>query len=192
MPTWMWFGNTSFNEEETKAVDLISRLERFKRNPHKTDLPVERPLKYTAPRCSIKGLLMITELPITTIAHAIQLAVAPVFLLTGVASILSVLTNRLGRIIDRSRLLHGKSVSVVGTDQTTLVELKSLKKRARLIHLAIGLCTACLLLICSFITFSIEMVIAALFVAAMLCLIVALVYFICEIFLATAHVRGEP
>jgi Protein of unknown function (DUF2721) len=144
---------------------------------------------------------MITELPVTTIAHAIQLAVAPVFLLTGVASILSVLTNRLGRIIDRSRLLHSRSVSAVETEQATLVELKSLKQRARLIHLAIGLCTACLLLICSvvavlflgsFITFSIEMVIAALFVAAMLCLIVALIYFICEIFLATAHVRGEP
>ena len=49
---------------------------------------------------------MISELPVTAIAHAIQLAVAPVFLLTGVASILSVLTNRLSRIIDRSRFLH--------------------------------------------------------------------------------------
>lgn len=144
---------------------------------------------------------MIAELPVTTIAHAIQLAVAPVFLLTGVASILSVLTNRLGRIIDRSRLLQGRSVSAIETDQATLIELKSLKQRARLIHLAIGLCTTCLLLICSvvavlflgsFITVSIEVLIAALFVAAMLCLIVALLYFICEIFLATAHVRGGP
>jgi hypothetical protein len=55
---------------------------------------------------------MITEFPTTTIAHAIQLAVAPVFLLTGVASILSVLTNCLGRIIDRSRFLHGKLLSL--------------------------------------------------------------------------------
>jgi hypothetical protein len=142
---------------------------------------------------------MITELPVTTIAHAIQLAVAPVFLLTGVASILSVLTNRLGRIIDRSRLLHGRSVLAVETDQAALVELKALKQRARLIHMAIGLCTICLLLICSvvavlflgsFISVSIEVVIASLFVAAMLCLILALLYFICEIFLATAHVRG--
>ena len=42
------------------------------------------------------------------VAHAIQLAVAPVFLLTGIAAILSVMTNRLGRIIDRARVLEEK------------------------------------------------------------------------------------
>ncbi len=142
---------------------------------------------------------MITELPVTTIAHAIQLAVAPVFLLTGVASILSVLTNRLGRIIDRSRFLHGRPVPTVELDQAILVELRSLKQRARLIHLAIGLCTTCLLLISSvvavlflgsFATFNMAAVITTLFVAAMICLMAALLNFICEIFLATAHVRG--
>jgi type IV secretory pathway VirB6-like protein len=144
---------------------------------------------------------MITELPVTTIAHAIQLAVAPVFLLTGVASILSVLTNRLGRIIDRSRFLHNQSLPASGSNQTIQIELKSLKQRAHLIHWAIGLCTTCLLLICSvvavlflgsFIALNIALVIAPLFVLAMLCLITALLNFICEIFLATAHVRGGP
>jgi Na+/melibiose symporter-like transporter len=144
---------------------------------------------------------MITELPVTTIAHAIQLAVAPVFLLTGVASILSVLTNRLGRIIDRSRLLRGRPFTPDETNHTIQAELKSLKRRAQLIHLAIGLCTTCLLLICSvvavlflgsFINLDIALVIATLFVAAMICLIVALLNFICEIYLATVHVRGDP
>lgn len=144
---------------------------------------------------------MITELPVTTIAHAIQLAVAPVFLLTGVAGILSVLTNRLGRIIDRSRFLHGSSLPADETNQAIQVELKSLKQRARLIHWAIGLCTTCLLLICSvvavlfigsFFALNMEVVIALLFVVAMLCLIMALLNFICEIYLATAHVRGGP
>jgi len=138
---------------------------------------------------------MITELPVATIAHAIQLAVAPVFLLTGVAGILSVLTNRLGRIIDRTRFLHGKSLPDVEAIQS---ELKALRQRARLIHWAIGLCTACLLFICSvvavlflgsFFKLNMAVVIASLFVAAMLCLIVALLNFICEIFLATAQVR---
>jgi len=145
---------------------------------------------------------MMIELPVSAIAHAIQLAVAPVFLLTGVASILSVLTNRLGRIIDRTRLLHGRPLSAVETTQTIRVELKSLKQRARLIHLAIGLCTTCLLLICSviavlflgsFVDVNIAAAIATLFVVAMFCLIAALLYFICEIFLATVHVRsGSP
>lgn len=144
---------------------------------------------------------MITELPVTTIAHAIQLAVAPVFLLTGVAGILSVLTNRLARIVDRSRFLHGKSLSAEETNEAIQTELKSLKQRARLIHWAIGLCTASMLLICSvvavlflgsFITLNMAVVIASLFVAAMFCLIMALLNFICEIFLATAHIRGGP
>ncbi|MGZ8160736.1 MAG: DUF2721 domain-containing protein [Methylobacter sp.] len=44
----------------------------------------------------------------------------------------------------------------------------------------------------SFIALNMALVIASLFVAAMLCLIVALLHFICEIYLATAHVRGGP
>lgn len=144
---------------------------------------------------------MITDLPITTIAHAIQLAVAPVFLLTGIAGILSVLTNRLGRIIDRSRFLHARSVPAAEIIDLFQDELNSLRKRARLIHWAIGLCTSSLLLICSvvailfigsFIDINMAVIIASLFIAAMFCLILALLNFICEIYLATAHVRGGP
>jgi hypothetical protein len=144
---------------------------------------------------------LITELPVANIAHAIQLAVAPVFLLTGIAGILTVLTNRLGRIIDRSRFLHARSVSAFETIDLHHDELESLRKRARLIHWAIGLCTSSLLLICSvvailfidsFIDINKAVIIAALFIAAMFCLILALLNFICEIFLATAHVRGDP
>jgi len=50
---------------------------------------------------------METVSSITTVSHVIQLAVAPVFLLTGVGAILAVLINRLGRIIDRYRVLEG-------------------------------------------------------------------------------------
>ena len=77
---------------------------------------------------------MITELQVTTIAHAIQLAVAPVFLLTRIASILSVLTTRLGRIIDRTRLLHSRLVTEAVKSESDQDELKALKQRARLIH----------------------------------------------------------
>ena len=42
------------------------------------------------------------------VAHAIELAVAPVFLLTGIAAILAVMMNRLGRIIDRARVLEDR------------------------------------------------------------------------------------
>jgi type IV secretory pathway VirB6-like protein len=95
--------------------------------------------------------------------------------------------------------LHNQSLPASESNQAIQIELKSLKQRARLIHWAIGLCTTCLLLICSvvavlflgsFIALNIALVIAPLFVLAMLCLITALLDFICEIFLATAHVRG--
>jgi len=146
---------------------------------------------------------MTNELPTTTIAHAIQLAVAPVFLLTGVASILSVLTNRLGRIIDRSRLLHGKLLSPEKERQDKEIhdELSVLTQRTRLINWAIGLCTTCALLICSviailflglFIILNMAIPIASLFVVAMLSLILALICFIREIYLATAYVRNGP
>ncbi|MBI3229427.1 MAG: DUF2721 domain-containing protein, partial [Burkholderiales bacterium] len=45
------------------------------------------------------------NLPLGDISHIIQLAIAPVFLLTGVGTSLVVLTNRLARIIDRLRVL---------------------------------------------------------------------------------------
>ena len=151
----------------------------------------------------LQSFAMITELPTTTIVRAIQLAVAPVFLLTGVASILSVLTSRLGRIIDRSRFLHSKLLSLKkGTqDKEIQVELMVLTKRNRLINWAIGLCTICVLLICSviailfldsFIILNMAIPIASLFVAAMLSLIMALILFIGEIYLATANVLNGP
>jgi hypothetical protein len=152
---------------------------------------------------SLQKFVMFTELPTTAIAHAIQLAVAPVFLLTGIASILSVLTNRLGRIIDRSRFLHGKLLSLNKEKQGKDIhdELAVLTQRTRLINWAIGLCTTSVLLICSviailflgsFIILNMATPIASLFVAAMLSLILALIFFICEIYLATANVRNGP
>ncbi len=146
---------------------------------------------------------MFTELPTTAIAHAIQLAVAPVFLLTGVASVLSVLTNRLGRIIDRSRSQHSKLLSLNKEKQVKEIhdELAVLTKRTRFINWAIGLCTTSALLICSviailflgsFIFLNMAIPIALLFVVAMLSLILALLFFICEIYLATAYVRNGP
>ncbi len=92
---------------------------------------------------------------LTNVAHVIQLAVAPVFLLTGVGAILSVLTGRLGRLVDRFRVLSE-------TDQTLPLkrsrELAILSVRAAWVHWAITLCTASALFV--------SLVIGALFVGA--------------------------
>ena len=136
---------------------------------------------------------------ITTVAHVIQMAVAPVFLLTGVGAILTVLTNRLGRIFDRARILEGRFPTVEKPEQDRLhVELASLERRSKLIHWAISLCTICALLICiviatlfagAFWAMDISVAIGMLFILAMLALIGGLVGFLREITLATSSVR---
>ena len=95
------------------------------------------------------------------VAHAIQLAVAPVFLLSGIGAILVVMTNRLGRIIDRARVLEEKlDVTSAEILAGLRADLAILSRRAKLISCAITLCTTTALLVCT--------VIAVLFLSAFL------------------------
>src|SRR5450759_1879338 len=138
---------------------------------------------------------------ITTVSHVIQLAVAPVFLLSGVGAILAVLINRLSRIIDRYRLLEDSRPNAGAGEETVVhVEMAILSRRARLIHWAISLCTIGALFICivvaalfigSMLRVGVSQLIALMFVGAMLALIAGLLSFLREISLATGsiHVR---
>src|SRR5229473_5362549 len=74
------------------------------------------------------------------IAHLIQTAVAPVFLLTGVAATLGVLTNRLARIVDRARTLEQRLAGHPGSAQHLHADLAVLARRARYINWAISMC----------------------------------------------------
>lgn len=133
------------------------------------------------------------------IAHAIQLAVAPVFLLSGVGVSLGVLATRLGRIIDRARLLEEQSQASETPGQAGRVaELGTLSLRAHLVNRAITLFTACALFICLLIAtlflgalLRLELValLAGLFIVAMVALIVGYLHFLREIFLATRSLR---
>ncbi|MDP3032737.1 MAG: DUF2721 domain-containing protein [Rhodocyclaceae bacterium] len=139
---------------------------------------------------------------INDVAHVIQLAVAPVFLLTGVGAILSVLVNRLGRVVDRFRVLEQNLPAVSEASLVSLqIEMAILARRARMIHWAIGLCTGCALLVCMVIATlfigsitAVEMpaVIAILFILAMLTLVAGLVFFLREIALAKGSIHVIP
>src|SRR5258708_9678653 len=84
------------------------------------------------------------ETRISAIAHVIQLAIAPEFLISGVATLLSVLTNRLGRIVDRARVLEAKLDFPDQTQKTqALQELMPLPRRPRLVNLPITIRTRC-------------------------------------------------
>jgi hypothetical protein len=147
---------------------------------------------------SLRKLAMETVASISTVSHVIQLAVAPVFLLSGVGAILAVLINRLGRIVDRYRLLERSPNA--GADEETLaqIEMEILARRARLIHWAISLCTVGALFICivvatlfigSMLHVSVSQLIALMFVGAMLALIAGLLSFLREISLATGNIH---
>lgn len=137
---------------------------------------------------------------VTDLSHIIQLAVAPVFLLAGIAGFLNVMSGRLGRIVDRARVVERRALIL--KDETFIArnqkELNALRRRIRLINWSIGCCTVSALLVCmlvvtlfvgSYWRFTIDPFIIALFVLAMLALITALLVFIKETLLATKTLR---
>jgi Protein of unknown function (DUF2721) len=145
---------------------------------------------------------LVLEFSDVSVAHAIQLAVAPVFLLSGIGAILVVLTNRLGRIIDRARVWEERPETVSPEVHAGLrVDLKVLSLRAKLISRAITLCTVTALLVCmviaflflsGFLSFDASLPVALLFVAAMSAFFLGLLWFLREIYLATANLRIGP
>ncbi|AFL74419.1 DUF2721 domain-containing protein [Thiocystis violascens] len=141
---------------------------------------------------------MLEESPLAAIAHVIQLAVAPVFLLTGIGGILAVMTSRLSRIVDRARVLEAHTSTNAEHQDRVQQELATLSRRAKLISVSIGLCTVTALLVStviailflgSFLTFDASLAVALLFVAAMLAFIAALLSFLREVFLAIASLQ---
>jgi hypothetical protein len=127
---------------------------------------------------------------VTTVSHVIQLAVAPVFLLTGIGAILSVLASRLGRVVDRFRVLFEKHDL---HQEKVLREMKNLSRRAVWVHWSISLCTISSLLIAivigtlfvgSEIKFDSSHIVSPLFILAMLSLILGLICFLREIYLS--------
>src|SRR5215468_9072242 len=79
---------------------------------------------------------------IDEIAHIIQLSIAPVFLLTGVGTLLNVLSGRLARIIDRTRALEQRLEMKGALHPAAIVdELRVLEKRGKLIYHAVKLST---------------------------------------------------
>lgn len=136
---------------------------------------------------------------LTAIAHQIQLAIAPVFLLTGIGAILSVLTSRLARTVERSRSL-ARDLGAFDEDRRRLAtsELALLDRRIAAVNLAISACTAAALFVCilialifvaNLVVIPFSQLIAWLFVVAMVLLIAGLALFLWEIRLAVHALR---
>ncbi len=135
------------------------------------------------------------------IQHAISLAIAPVFLLTGIAGLLGVMANRLARIVDRARSLEQRWGSL---SEKALVfahaEIRNLERRRTLASWSINFCTGAALLVCiviatlffeEFFSADLKWLAGALFVAAMAALVGGLSSFLREVYLATHTGRIE-
>jgi hypothetical protein len=138
---------------------------------------------------------------VTDVARLIQLAVAPVFLLTAVGTIIGVLSTRLGRAVDRSRLLEDRLRQLQPEGQKAArEELGVLSRRVRLVYAAIVLAVICALFVGlliavafvdAFINIDLSKFIGLLFIGAMVAFIFSLLVFLREIFLAVTSARDR-
>jgi len=146
--------------------------------------------------------MLSTDQDVSLIAHAIQLAVAPVFLLTGLGALLSVMTNRLSRVIDRARVVEGlwKTLGEAARAGARL-ELETLARRAHLASWAVNFSTFAALLVCGvvatlfvdvFLGTNLKWLVSILFFGSMIAVIGGLVSFLGEVYLATHTLRIGP
>ncbi len=136
---------------------------------------------------------------LSDIGRVIQLAVAPVFLLTAVGTILSVLSGRLARIVDRARVLLDRLTGTPPEEHPPLrEELAILVRRRKLVNMAItcGVTAAllvCVLIAAAFVDYIAQVnfstLLAVLFIGAMLAFMAMLLLFLREILVAVINLR---
>ena len=134
------------------------------------------------------------------IAHLIQVALTPIFLISAIGVTLNVLTNRLARIVDRARAMEDQVRSSVNRpDHRELHgQLGVLARRARWINAAITLITLSALFIAlvvvmlfvnAFLRWDLSAFIACMFILSMVSLAAALLAFLIEVRIATTTLR---
>ena len=133
------------------------------------------------------------------ITRVIQLAVAPVFLLTAIGTLINALAGRLARAVDRRRELEDRVHGFEGeAREEALAELDVLGQRVRLVLWSMAFAVMSALLVCiligaafvgAFIALDLSRPVAALFVAAVAALTVCMLLFLREIFLAALNIH---
>ena len=139
--------------------------------------------------------------PLNEIVPVLQVAIGPVILISGVGLLLLTMTNRLGRAIDRARLLKAELSHRTDEDRAqALAQVAILYRRARVVRLSIILATlsallASALIITLFVTALLHweqgFFIGLIFIACMTALFASLVAFICDINLSLHALKLE-
>ena len=145
---------------------------------------------------------MATQLNIATVANVIDIAVAPVFLLAGICGLLMVLTNRLGRTIDRSRSLQATEFEIISEQHKSAIqrERNSLARRIKFSNFAISMAVSSAILVClvivalflgSLIEANVSALVASLFIVCMVLLGLAFCSFLLEILVSIRTLRSS-
>ena len=148
---------------------------------------------------------MTPESHLVDISRVIQLAIAPVFLLTAIGTLINVLAGRLARAVDRSRVLEERFAALEpAARQSAGLELQSLSRRVRLVYVAISLAVLSAVFLCllivgafadAFVPVDLARFVALMFVLSMVSLTGSLLVFLREIFFAVTAARraiAEP
>jgi hypothetical protein len=133
------------------------------------------------------------------LTHGIQLAIAPVFLLTAVAAMIAAVAGRLARIVDRARALEDRlEAGTAKNPAVAFAELERLARRGWFVNAAMALLTLCALLIGATVmalflgeTTSIHVTreVSVFFLSGIVSFIVALLFFFAETILASEVIR---
>lgn len=136
------------------------------------------------------------------LAHLLQTSISPIALISGVGLLLLSMTNRLSRVIDRSRSLnaHLRGAGDQGSAERDLAQLRVLARRARLLWASIAAvmvtvicaCTMVLLLTTmAFLQVNLRLAVVTLFFAALLALLVSALVFFADVLLSLRALRTE-
>lgn len=128
-----------------------------------------------------------------TFVPVIEIAITPVILLSGVGALMITLTNRMGRVVDRTRALAGQMCTAAEQDRPHVQsQLGILWRRAKLVRLAVTFAGLSMLLSCALVMaifidatrnrYGLELVV--LFVASIVCLILSLLAFLRDIWMS--------
>ncbi len=134
---------------------------------------------------------------ISDVSRVIQLAVAPVFLLTSIATMINAMNTRLGRIVDRRRVVRERIKQSASEAQTLefQTELNTLVYRSRLAYLGILYSVLAALLVClviggafigALISVDLAKTVAIIFVLAMSAMVISLGMFLREVYLGVS------
>ncbi len=133
---------------------------------------------------------------ILDISRVIQLAVAPVFLLTAISTMINAMNARLGRIVDRRRVVQDRFKAVSEAEaKESLLELRVLQYRGHLAYLGILFSVLAAFLVClvvagafvgALIAVDLAKTVAVLFILAMCSMIISLGMFLREVYLGAS------